>query len=166
MKLPSKLDPESVVVTVDSREQMPLSLEPLSVVTGCLHTGDYALAACPQLAVIERKSLSDLLCCCGSERERFEKELVRMLAYPVRVLLVESTWAEIEMGQWRSKLTPAQVQGSLIGWAAMGIQVELVGSHERAGRFAAKLLYIIANRQYRQLRGMFSEAGQKQEASE
>jgi ERCC4-type nuclease len=146
-----QLKPEKITAIVDSREQNALDLSPLRCVTDGLSTGDYALAACPDVCRIERKSLDDLLACCGSQRDRFEREIERLLAFPVKVLLIESTWAEIELGQWRSKLTPSQVSGSLIGWAARGIQVELVGSHERAGRFASRLLFTIARRKYREL---------------
>ena len=157
IRLPAKLDPSSVVCIVDSREQLPLDLAPLTTVSGTLQTGDYSLKGLEHLVCIERKSLDDLLGCVGRDRERFERELQRMLAYPVRVLLVESSWAEIEMGQWRSKLTSSQVLGSLIGWAAMGIQVAMVGDHERAGRFASRLLFTIARRRYLELR-TFSQA--------
>lgn len=133
--LPAKLDPGSVTAIVDSREQLPLDLAPLRTESATLTTGDYSLKGLEHHVCIERKSLDDLLGCVGRDRERFERELQRMLAYPVRVLLVESTWADIELGQWRSKVTSSQVMGSLIGWAAMGIQVAMIGSHERAGQF-------------------------------
>ncbi len=123
--LPAKLDPGSVTAIVDSREQLPLDLAPLWTESATLTTGDYSLKGLEHHVCIERKSLDDLLGCVGRDRERFERELQRMLAYPVRVLLVESTWADIELGQWRSMLTSSQVMGSLIGWAAMGIQVAM-----------------------------------------
>lgn len=157
MKLPAKLDPESVVCIVDSREQLPLDLGPLRTEVGTLQTGDYSIKGLEHLVCIERKSLDDLLGCCGRDRERFERELQRMLAYPVRLLLVESTWPEIELGQWRSKLTSSQVMGSLIGWTAQGIQLAMVGSHARAGQFASRLLYTVARRRYAELRS-FSQA--------
>ena len=151
-KLPAKLDPSQVVCIVDTREQLPLDLSPLRTEAGTLATGDYSLKGLEHLVCIERKSLDDLLGCVGRDRDRFERELQRMLAYPVRVLLVESSWAEIEMGQWRSKLTTSQVMGSLIGWTAQGIQLAMVGSHERAGQFASRLLFTVARRRYAELR--------------
>ncbi len=47
MKLPAKLEPESVEVTIDTREQTPLDVAPLRTVRGTLDTGDYALSSCP-----------------------------------------------------------------------------------------------------------------------
>lgn len=156
-QLPASLSPENVVALVDSREQTPLDLSPLRTQSYTLSTGDYCLAACPDAIRIERKSLPDLLGSVGHDRERFDREVMRLIAYPVRVLLVEATWAEIEMGQWRSKVTSEQVIGSLLGWQAMGLAVHMVGDHSRAGKHAARLLYTVAKRRYRELRQMVAE---------
>jgi len=152
MKLPATLAPDLLTAIIDTREQTPLDLAPLQMEPGTLDTGDYSLRGLEHVVRIERKSLDDLVACVGRERERFDREVQRLLAYPVRVLLVEATWAQIEKGGWRSKVTPAAVEGSLLGWIAAGLQVELIGSHERAGRFAARILYTVAKRRYRELR--------------
>jgi len=151
VKLPAKLLPESVSAIVDTREQRPLDLAPLRVQRGTLDTGDYSLAGCDQIR-IERKSLEDLIGCVGRERERFDREVQRLLAYPVRVLLIEATWAQIELGQWRSKITVEQAMGALMGWQASGLSIHMVGDHERAGRHTARLLFTVARRRYRELR--------------
>jgi DNA excision repair protein ERCC-4 len=155
--LPATLAPESVVAITDSREQCPLDLSPLRSERGTLDTGDYCLASCPDVVRIERKSLSDLVGCVGSERERFEREVSRLLAFPIRVLVVESTWETIEshesaMPQWRGKVTKEAVIGSLLGWQAAGLSIHMTGNHARAGRHVARLLYTIAKRRYRELR--------------
>ncbi len=153
--LPATLDPSSITAIIDTREQTPLELSPLKVIRGTLPTGDYSLAGLEHLVTIERKSLNDLLGCVGSDRERFDREIQRMLAYPVRVLLVEASWSEIEMGRWSNRVTSQAVIGSLLGWIASGIQVELVGDHARAGQHASRLLFTIARRRYRELREAF-----------
>lgn len=155
--LPAKLEPSAVVAIVDSREQVPLDLAPLQVVQGTLCTGDYALSGLLDEIRIERKSLPDLIQCVGSERARFERELMRLLAFPVRVLVVETTWQQIESHettspQWRGKVTKEAVIGSLLGWQAAGIAVHLVGDHARAGRHVSRMLYTVARRRYRELR--------------
>jgi DNA excision repair protein ERCC-4 len=157
VKLPATLKPENVVAIVDTREQLPLDLSPLRVQVGTLDTGDYALLGSDHIR-IERKSLDDLLGCVGRDRERFEREVMRLLAYPVRVLLVAATWQQIELGQWRSKLKPEAVIGSLLGWQAMGLAVHMVGDHERAGRHAARMLFTVAKRRYRELRALSEHA--------
>jgi DNA excision repair protein ERCC-4 len=86
MKLPAKLEPSQVTAICDTREQLPLCLEPLRVQSGTLDTGDYSLSGCEHIVRIERKSLDDLLGCVGRDRERFDREVQRLLAYPVRVI--------------------------------------------------------------------------------
>ena len=154
MKLPATLPPSAVTALIDTREQMPLDLSPLRTAPAALATGDYTVAGLEHVVVIERKSLPDLIGVVGRERERFDREVQRMLAFPVRILLIESTWPEIEAGGWRGNVTTEAVVGSLLGWIASGIQVELVGDHDRAGRFAARILYTVARRRWRELRAL------------
>ena len=156
MKLPAKLDPSNVIAICDTREQIPLCLHPLKVELGTLQSGDYGLKGCDEIR-IEMKSLPDLLACCGVERERFEREVERLLAFRVRVLLIEANWQEIEQGQWRSKVSVESVIGSLLGWQAMGLSVHMAGNHERAGRHAARLLFTVARRRYAELRHLAHE---------
>lgn len=158
MKLPEKLDPASVTCIIDSREQTPLCLDPLRRIVGTLSTGDYALEGCDEIR-IERKSLQDLVACVGVERDRFEREIERLLAFRVRILLIESDWPAIESHdalspQWRGRVTKEQVIGSVLGWQAKGISVHMAGNHERAGKHAAAMLYHVARRRWRELRGM------------
>jgi DNA excision repair protein ERCC-4 len=157
--LPAKLDPANVIAIIDSREQTPLDLEPLTTITATLTTGDYSVRGLEHVVAIERKSLADLVGCVGSDRERFEREVQRLLAYPVRILVVESSWDAIEshepaFPQWRGKVTREAVIGSLMGWQAKGISIHMAGSHDRAGKHVARLLYHVANRRYRELRAL------------
>ena len=158
-KLPAKLDPKNVIAIVDSREQNALNLEPLTTVTSTLPTGDYSVRGLEHVVAIERKSLDDLVGCVGRDRERFDREVQRLLAFPVRILVIESSWEQIESHepinpQWRGKVTREAVLGSLMGWQASGLSVHMAGSHERAGKHVARLLYHVANRRYRELRAL------------
>ena len=75
MKLPSRLDPSNVIAIIDSREQKPLDLEPLTTITSTLVTGDYSVRGLEHVVAIERKSLDDLVGCVGRDRERFDREV-------------------------------------------------------------------------------------------
>ena len=159
MKLPAKLDPAKVIAIIDSREQTPLDLEPLTTITCTLTTGDYSVRGLEHVVAIERKSLQDLVACVGSDRERFDREVQRLLAYPVRILVIESSWEAIESHepinpQWRGKVSKEAVLGSLMGWQAAGLSVHMSGDHERAGRHVARLLYTVARRRYAELRAL------------
>ncbi len=144
------LKPEQVVAVIDTREQTPLDLDPLQSQPGTLTTGDYSVRGLEDHVAIERKSLGDLLSCVGKDRERFDREVVRLQAYPVRALVIEATWADIEAGQWRSKVTPQSALGSILGWMATGLPVVMAGTHARAGRYVSRLLYIAARRRWRE----------------
>ncbi len=153
-KLPATLQPSSVIAIRDTREQTPFDLSPLQCETGTLTTGDYSIRGLEDIIAIERKSEGDVLSCIGVERERFDREVQRLLAYPVRALIVESTWQRIETGEWRSKVKPQAAIGSLLGWAAMGLPVIMAGTHERAGQYTARLLFTAARRRYREARAL------------
>lgn len=160
MKLPATLQPEQVTAIVDTREQTPLNLAPLAVEVGTLPTGDYSIKGMEALVAVERKSLPDFLACVGRERERFDREVQRLLAYPTRALVVEATWAVVEMGSWtNSRVKPAAAIGSLIGWIEIGLPVILAGDHERAGRYVARLLFTAARRRWRELRAFGQGVG-------
>ena len=152
--LPAELPLQSLVALVDSREQDPLDLQPLATERATLATGDYSLRGLEHVVAIERKSLPDLLACVGRERERFDREVQRLLAYPIRALVVEATWQDIEAGGWRSEVKPAAALGSLLGWIAAGVPVVMCGDHERAGRYVARLLVTAARRRWRELRSL------------
>ena len=130
--IPVEPRPEQIIAVIDSREQCPLDVSPLQSVTGTLTTGDYSIEGLENIIAIERKSLPDFLACVGGERGRFEREVQRLLAYPVRALVIETTWQQLEVGEWRSKVTPEAAIGSALGW----------------------LLFTCARRRWRELRAL------------
>jgi len=154
MTLPASPKPESITAIIDTREQRPLDLAPLQVITETLTTGDYSVRGLESVVAIERKGLSDLLSCIGTDRERFEREVKRLMAYPVRGLVIESTWAELGAGEWRSRIKPASVIGSLLGWSTIGLPVVMATDHTTAGRYVAKMLYLSARRRWREARSL------------
>jgi ERCC4-type nuclease len=154
--LSAELRPEAITAVIDRREQAPLDLAPLRTVAGTLATGDYSIVGLEAVVAIERKSLGDLLGCVGGDRQRFDREIQRLLGYPVRAVVVESTWATLESGRWRSQATASAAVGSCLGWIAAGVPIVMVADHERAGRFVARLLHTAARRRWRELRALAS----------
>jgi ERCC4-type nuclease len=156
VKLVAEPKPQQLVALVDTREQSPLDLSPLRVEVASLPTGDYSLRGLESVIAIERKSLPDLVGCVGGQRRRFDREVQRLLAYPVRLLVVEATWQQVEAGEWRGKIGPQTVISSLLGWMAAGLPVLLAGDHAQAGTCVARLLYLAARRRWREARGLVS----------
>lgn len=147
-ELPAELPPERVTVICDPREQTPWNLAPLRMVRQTLDTADYAVAGAEHLCRLERKTLPDFIACCGAERDRFTRELERMLAFPSRIVVIEASLAELAAGQWRSKINAASVIGSIASWSTMGIAFLFAGDREGAQKLAAKILYSVAKRQW------------------
>jgi DNA excision repair protein ERCC-4 len=162
----AELKPEDCCAIVDSREQLPLDLSPLKVEAGNLATGDYSVKGLEHIVAIERKSAEDMLACIGRERERFEREIQRLLAYPVRAIVVEAGWQFFELGDWRGNVTPAAAIGSLLGWITAGVPVVMADTHERAGKFVSRMVFTATNRRYRESRALLAHiSGEAQEVA-
>jgi ERCC4-type nuclease len=115
------------------------------------------------VVTIERKSLDDLVACCGREREPFDREVQRLLAYPVRALVVEAGWSDIEAANWRSKLTSKHVGGSLVSWMVRGLPVVMAGDRDRAGRIVSAMLRRAAIHRWREARQLIKAVGANHE---
>jgi DNA excision repair protein ERCC-4 len=102
------------IVAIDSREQNPLRFTRLESRVVSLPTADYGLYNCEGAAAIERKgSLDELVTCLSVERDRFERELMRMKSYPFRRLIIISSRGEIELQRYRSRISPKAVLNTL-----------------------------------------------------
>jgi ERCC4-type nuclease len=103
------------VLVVDTREQSPLTFKNLPARHGTLTTGDYSFAGAEELFSVERKSIPDLVACCTTERERFERELHRLRGFRFARLLIVGSEAEITTHRYRSNASPKAILHSL--WA-------------------------------------------------
>lgn len=146
-----ELRPSDITVIVDTREQRPWDLAPLKMIEGTLSTGDYSVVGLQNEIVLERKSLGDLLGCIGGERERFEREIKRMQAYPCRAVIVEASWADLHAGKWRQKVKVESAVGSVYGWIAAGVPFVFADSVRGAGLAASRILFIAARRRFYEL---------------
>lgn len=146
-----ELRPSDLTFIVDTREQLPLDFAGIVTVQGTLPTGDYSVVGLETCVALERKSLPDLLCCIGTERERFEKEIQRLLAYETRAIVVEASWADLERGEWRSQVTVQAALGSVLGWIARGVPVIMAGDRRRAAEMIGRIMFIAARRRWREM---------------
>lgn len=145
------LRPQDVVAIVDSREQTPLDLSPLSHIVKGLPTADYSVVGAENLIAFERKSLNDLIGCIGHGRSRFERMLDRLREYPYRAIVVEADWSSIDLKSYRGTLHPNAVYGTLMGWAmSCNVPIMFMGDRKRAGLAMARLIWVAANRIHRQ----------------
>lgn len=105
------------VVVVDTREQTPLPIRRFPTMRDGLESGDYSFAGGEQHFAIERKTVDDLVSCCGGEnRGRFERELHRLRGFAFSRLLVIGNREQIAAGEYRGRMNPSSVIGSLNTW--------------------------------------------------
>jgi hypothetical protein len=124
-------------VIVDSREQSPFSFRNEKyagtvIESGTLDTGDYSLGGLTDRVAVERKSLPDLVSCLGRERERFEREMRRAAALDAFAVVIESTWADLAGGTYRSQLNPHSACQSVLAFACR-YRVPFLFAGSRAG---------------------------------
>jgi len=100
-------------ILIDTREQAPLRFDHLPYETATLATGDYSIAGFEDHFTVERKSIADLVQSVTFERERFERELVRMRGYNFRRLVIVGTLAQIEGHEYQSRTEPKAVIASV-----------------------------------------------------
>lgn len=147
-KINKELKAEDLLVIQDTREQTPLDLRPLRVQEGTLDTGDYSIYGLTQHITVERKSLQDLVMCVGRERERFEREIMRLMAYRAKVLVIEGSESQILLKQYRGDCHPNSIIGSVIGWQERGLPVYWAGDALNASVFVQRFLTISAKRRW------------------
>jgi DNA excision repair protein ERCC-4 len=133
--------PEQITAICDTREQLPLDL-PIKCIRGTLYTGDYSAVGMEDDIALERKSLQDFLGCVGSNRDRFERELIRLRGYPVSGVFIEGTWDDVDAGIWRSKLTPKQVFNTVWAWQTYyRVPFFFLGTRQRVARAIASTIF-------------------------
>jgi DNA excision repair protein ERCC-4 len=157
----SDLQLEQLTAIVDTREQMAWDLAPMQIVSKGLDVGDYSILGLESVIAIERKSLADFVMCCGSERERFQRELDRLRGWPVHAVIIEASWGEIQMGQWRSKLSSKIVMSSFVSWIAQGHTLILAGSADNAALVCRGILFYAARYRMREAEALLKSVGKK-----
>ncbi len=132
----------------DTREQTPLDLRATgaNVVVQGLPTGDYSLVGYEGLIAVERKELHDLYACIGRERERFERELVRLEEIARKpngyaCVVIEATMQEVAAGLDISLISGKAAIGSCLSWSLKhGVPFHFCGDRRHAASATAKLL--------------------------
>jgi ERCC4-type nuclease len=82
-----------------------------------LPCGDYRLPGFEDRAAIERKSLNYLVGCLKvSNRDRFERELVRGGHYELFTVVVEGSLADVSQDRYKSEMKPHSAMQSIIAF--------------------------------------------------
>jgi ERCC4-type nuclease len=145
MKVPKELP----IVLIDSREQSPLPIASFPSERAGLATGDYTVAGLENHLTIERNSVPDLISTLFQKdnRTRFMREVERMLAARVRVLLIVGDAgpmpprAIIEGHHYRSTVQPHTVFASIAALEAKGLTLRWADSPAHAALIVESLAW-------------------------
>lgn len=132
--------PTMPTVVIDSREQKPYQFSGTSIIAA-LPTGDYSLQGMESMVAVERKELSDFIGCVTHDRERFTKELDRAATFRRFWIIIEGSLDQIERGEYRSKVNPNSVLGTIAAWEnRYNVRFVFAGNRQTGNRTAERLL--------------------------
>jgi hypothetical protein len=103
-----------------------------------METGDFALSALPDGAVVERKTAEDLVGCMTGDRARFERELARSRYVGCFVVVVESGMEDVLRAA--RGMSEASVIGTLAAWQRRYTGFFFAGNIRVAAAFAFRFL--------------------------
>lgn len=150
--MPNKktLEISDLVMVIDTREQLPLELKPFKTIRGTLKTGDYSVIGYEDKISIERKTLQDMIGCCGHGRERFTREMHRMQELEATAIVIEGNWASVDLNQYRGQMTPKQIRGAILGFSLFAkCAVHWADNRQQSDELVTQLLWISASRLHR-----------------
>ena len=148
---------QDLTIICDSREQVNSHVLKAFDKIGAKHitrkldTGDYSAQigalSLEKDIVVERKHNLDEIC--GNftaERERFEREFLRAKAYGTKVVLIieNATWTDIFIGNYRSKVQPKSLIGSMLSWMVRYNITILFCKPEETGKIIYGILHYAA----------------------
>jgi DNA excision repair protein ERCC-4 len=128
---------------VDTREQHPWRFERINmsgrhivvplVTDQALKTGDYSIEGQEARISIERKSYPDLMGSLTQDRERFEREMVRLNELEWSAVIVESGWTEIlATDPQRPGLSKRSIYRTILSWSIRYPTVHWFTSRDRS----------------------------------
>ena len=113
----------------------------VQVSQGTLETGDVALAALPDGAVVERKTVPDFLAAIGRERKRFDLEVRRSRYCGSFVIIVEGRFGDVlAANHARGLIREEAIAGTVATWTRRGAPVLFAGSVHAAADLAYRFL--------------------------
>ena len=130
-------------IVVDTREKLPYRFDSqfVQVTRSALTAGDYSLVGYEQQVAVERKSLGDFVKSVIHNRDRFEREIIKLTEYDAACVLVEAELGDVMAHRYRGYAHPNAVIGSAIAlFVDHGVPFIFGSTREIAGRFTAGFL--------------------------
>lgn len=112
--------PRPFTILIDTREQLPYQFRAFPEVTtkkATLKTGDYSLESYESEIIIERKNPADFLGSITRGRDRFEREISRMVEIPCRGVVIECELQNLlRLAETQTMINPNSIVGTLASW--------------------------------------------------
>lgn len=133
---------EPLTIVVDTREQTPwVFSSAVSVRVATVPTGaDYTLVGFESSIGIERKAGPDLLGCLTHDRPRWERSLAALRTRRWHAIVVEAPLSWFLSGQYRSRVHPSAILGSVCAIVADGTPIVFCAGPVEAAALAERLL--------------------------
>lgn len=129
----------SPALVIDTREQRPYRFA--GAVRATLPSGDYSLAGLETRVAVERKRIDELFVCVGKERERFERELVRLAEYDYAAIVIEGRFSAALEPSPFSRVSPKAVVNSIVSWSVrFGVHIFFADSRPLARALTYRIL--------------------------
>ena len=131
------------VLIIDTREQAPFNFpeDVVSVTRRALPAGDYTLEGLEDLAVVERKSLDDLVQSLIRNWDRFHRELRKLQSIPGACVVVEAGLNDLLSHRYTSGVHPSAVLGAVLSVIVdFRVPVYFCGSRPAACHFTQTYL--------------------------
>lgn len=135
-----------MTLTIDTREPWPHPWAPFfpagtTLERTTMETGDLCVAALPDGATVERKTVPDFLAAIGRERKRFDLELRRARYCGSFVIIVEGTLGDVlAANHARGLLSEAAIAGTIASWTRRGAPILFAGGARSAADLAHRFL--------------------------
>lgn len=140
---------EDFTIIVDTREQKPWVFDNSKL--GTLKTGDYSIEGYEDRIGIERKSTDDFAQSIGKGRTRFMKEMERAKRIKHFCIIIEGSWYDLFVGNYRAQTLPASAIGTAMSiMAKYQIPVILAETRKQAQTLAQKFLRFSLMEEYKE----------------
>lgn len=142
-------------IIIDTREQLPycFDTEKVNVTKKALTAGDYSLLGYENQIAVERKTLDDFAQTVIRGKERFNKELQKLVNYEAACIVVEGDLKDLATGRYSSGASPASIIGNLtsicVDW---GIPVYCCSTRQLAIVFTEQFLFKFHQKKMREVR--------------
>jgi DNA excision repair protein ERCC-4 len=137
----ASIKPQPVIV-IDTREQTPWEFSnDIQIIRVPLDAGDYSIWGYESQIAIERKTLDDYVHTIIHDRDRWKRELEKLVGYECKCVIVEADLFDVRRKRYPSRTHPNSILGSSNAqFVDLGVPVFFASDRQTAEWMAAGIL--------------------------